>query len=155
MKIWIHMALLAVSAVVCYHMRPIPPESTVQRKAQKLVDQVYGPGHAKVTVTLRHAHGERSVNATLLGRRAFVVASQRKNECHAKSGYKDEVVSEKLELPREITVRKEQDWVERTCVAVVLDRPAHPDLTGLLEAGLALDTEHGDRVQVMQRQPEL
>ena len=158
MRIWIHCALLAFSCLFCYQMRPLPPESTVQQKAQRLVDQVYGPGHARVTVTVRRGHGERTVNTTDLGREGFVVGSQRKSERYdkapekgsAKSNYEQQVTSEKLELPREITTRHEEDWVERTSVAVVLDRPISPELAPLLEAGLGLDRGHGDQVSVMQ-----
>lgn len=151
MRIWIHLALVLLSLAAACSLRPIPPESELQKKAQALVDHYYGRGHARVTVTVRRGQGQQTVSDTELGDRALVVTSQAQSESYqGQKAYQNDRKCEKLEIPRRVTVREQKEWVEVTGVAVVVDQEPGPGLTGLLEAGLGLDTARGDRVVVLQ-----
>ena len=152
MRIWLHLCLVLFScSLFAWRFTPTQPESEVQRKGQALADAYYGRGHAQVTVTVRHGKGQRSVRDTQLGERAFVVSSQDKRETLAQK-YDNVTHSEKLELPRKLVVTQQQEWVEHTDVAVVVDREPGPDIKPLLQAGLGLDVPGGDQIQVVRSQ---
>lgn len=128
------------------------PQGTLQHelqcKADQLVHAYLGAAQGRVVVTLRQGQGLRREERQHLAERGFVVASQRKLEKYRT--YQQEVVSEKLELPRSTTHQVEHQWIESIQVAVVVPATAHPEpLSRLLEAGLALRPDRGDRVVVV------
>lgn len=152
MRIWHHFCLVLIScSLFAWRFSPTQPGSEEQRKGQALADAYYGRGHAQVTVTVCYGRGERSVRDTQLGERAFVVSSQHHREACAKK-YINETQAEKLELPRKIVVTQQQEWVEHTDVAVVVDREPGPEIKTLLQAGLGLDLAGGDQIQVVRSQ---
>lgn len=150
MRIWLHLFFVVVSLSVAYSLRPTPPESELRRKAQTLVDQLYGRGHARVTVTQQRGRGHQTKTFSELGNKSLVVGLQKKHEAYrGKNEYVQDMTSEKLEVPQTITIREEENWVERTGVAVVVDVPPGQGVEKLLEAGLGLDTERGDKISVV------
>lgn len=152
MRIWLHLCLVLLSCSLVYFQKsPTPPESAVERKAQGLLDRYYGPGHAHVSVTLHQGRGQRTVRDQQLGDKGFVVQSQHKQESlHGK--YVNSVDVEKTELPRKLVVTHQDQW-QSTGVAVVVDRDPGAEIVPLLEAGLGLQRQNGDQIQVVRAQP--
>lgn len=152
MRTWLHLGLILICcSLFAWRFTSSQPECDPQRKAQALADAYYGPGHAQVAVTVRHGKGQRTIRDSQLGERAFVVSSQDKSETLAQK-YHNATHSEKLELPRKLVVTHQQEWVDHTDVAVVVDREPGPEIKSLLAAGLGLDIEAGDQIQVVRSQ---
>lgn len=147
--------LLACCLVALAQSRGLPnsaPQVALQHelqcKADQLVQAYLGAAQGRVVVTLRQGQGLRREERQHLAERGFVVASQRKLEKYRT--YQQEVVSEKLDLPRSTTHQVEHEWIESIQVAVVVPARANPEpLSRLLEAGLALKPDRGDRVVVV------
>lgn len=152
MRIWLHLGLVLFGcSLFAWRVTPTQPENEAQRKAQALADAYYGRGHAQVAVTVRHGKGQRSIRDTQLGERAFVVSSQDRRETLAHR-YDNTTHAEKLEVPRKLVVTHQQEWVEHTDVAVVVDREPGSEIAPLLQAGLGLDVAAGDQIQVVRSQ---
>lgn len=154
MRIWLHFGLVLVSVGVFYfHKTPsVPqPEAGLEHKAQSLLDRYYGPGHAFVCVTRKVGYGQRTTRDLQLGEKGFVVQSQERHETYGNK-YLNDARVEKVELPRKIVVTHQDIWVDHTDVAVVVDRDPGPEIAPLLEAGLGLDREDGDQIQVVRAQ---
>jgi flagellar biosynthesis/type III secretory pathway M-ring protein FliF/YscJ len=169
---WLQLLMVVGVCSLCFG-RQVPEELSPEGKAQRLVDQIFGPGHAQVTVTVKRAKGQRTVRSTTLGDEGKVVARQTTreeyqkaqcdpcvkddDECYdsegsqSKGNYANEKSSEKFELSREVTVRSETEWIERTSVAVVVDCEPTCELEDAIAAGLGLDVDHGDLVQLIRR----
>ncbi|MFN8611116.1 MAG: hypothetical protein U0931_26470 [Vulcanimicrobiota bacterium] len=149
MRFWFHLlVVLTGCSLVWLHPISPTPEQAVRQKAQRLLDDYYGPGHARVTVTVHQAKGQRTVRDQQLGDQALVVGSQERDESYH-GRYQNHMHSEKLELPRKLVISHQQEWLENTCVAVVLDRQPGPEVNDLLRAGLGLRPESGDQIQVV------
>ncbi|MBS2037847.1 hypothetical protein JST97_22875 [bacterium] len=149
MRFWLHLVLVSLSFGLVW-LRPVQntPEQTTQQKAQQLVDAFYGRGHAQVTVTLHHGRGQRTVRDQQLGDQALVVGSQEREEsCQGR--YHNRTRSEKLELPRKLVISQQDEWLEQTSVAVVVDREPGEEISALLQAGLGLNPRSGDQIQVV------
>lgn len=149
MRFWLHLSLVLVSVgLVWFRPAPASPEQETQQKAQALVDSYYGRGHARATVTLRRGHGERTVRDQQFGERAFVVGSQERDESY-QNRYSNHTRSEKLEVPHKTVISRQQDWLEQTDVAVVVDCEPGQEIGPLLQAGLGLHPQSGDQIQVV------
>jgi len=152
MRIWLHLCLVLVSLGLFYfHRTPAAPEAELERKAQGLLDSYYGPGHATVWVTRIVGYGQRTTRDVQLGEKGFVVQSQQKRETYQEK-YLNTTTVEKVELPRKTVVTHENVWVERTDVAVVVDRDPGAEIAPLLQAGLGLQPERGDQIRVVRAQ---
>ncbi len=171
MRNLLQVALVIGVCGLCF-ARQMPQDLSLEGKAQRLVDQIYGPGHAQATVTVKRGHGQRTVRGTTFGEKGSVVSRQSLREGYQKAGgeampqetesccddggesqgkYINEKCSEKFELPHESTLREETEWIERTSVAVVIDSEPTCEAEEAIAAGLGLDVAHGDLISVIQK----
>ena len=149
MRIWLHFALVLVSCGwLCFPKPAVSAESEVERKAQQLVDCYYGPGHARVWVTLKQGRGQRTVRDQQFGEEGFVTKTQTRRETF-NDKYLNETRSEKIELPQRLTITHQDHWLESTSVSVVVDRDPGADIQPLLWVGLGLDAKTGDQCRVV------
>ena len=148
-------AILIVCALGAFGLALSPtapgPESSLQQelqaRAERLTRAYLGNSSGCVVVSLRQAEGLRKEEREQMAPKGYVVSSQRKLENY--KTYHLETVSEKLEIPRTITRQVQDHWVESVQVAVVVPPEAKTEpLVQLLESGLGLKPEQGDRVVV-------
>ncbi|MBX3166803.1 MAG: hypothetical protein KF760_05300 [Candidatus Eremiobacteraeota bacterium] len=152
MRIWLHFCLVLLSCALIYFQKPAAhPEAELQRKAQGLLDSYYGRGHARVWITRHSGRGQRTVRDQQLGDKGFVVQSQERHEGY-QGKYTNEARVEKLELPHKLVITHQEEWLESTDVAVVVDRDPGPEIVSLLAAGLGLQRKNGDQIQVVRTQ---
>lgn len=147
--------VLALCALMAFGRAQVPSgaepasfyQHQLQEKAEHLTRAYLRERPGCVVVTVRQGEGLRREERQLLAPQGHVVSSQRKKETYR--SYRLECVSEKVEIPRSTVHQVQQRWIESVQVAVVVPPgTASEPLVQLLESGLALRPDQGDRVVV-------